>query len=114
MDIVVTWPQDRHFAEYMRAIERARVLNQWVNFRVAKKPKKLNKGDRCYQVYDGKVRGWMTVWGVEERGENEVLDPHTEKYWRPGIYVMRVPNWHSLEDQPEMRGFQGFRYWRGT
>lgn len=107
-DLVITWPKKRKLDSYEIELGHAAVAGQVINFRVPSTPKEVC--ERCYIVYDGKVRGWNLVLGYARRGDNEVLDPITGKYWPAGIYIIRKPEWNVMRAGPEMKGFQGFRY----
>lgn len=107
-DIVITWPKSRPLGQYLMALEEALQRAEVINFRVANKPRV--EPERCYVVYDGAIRGWNEVLGVEWHGEGQVRDPHQGSYWSAGWYIVRDPEWHPLRVELPYRGFQGYRY----
>lgn len=111
-DIVVTWPKSRGLGSYLSELARAQREGELAYFRVMARPH-VDEGDRCFHVHDGKVHGWLRVLGVREMGADAPVDTVTDQRFRPGIYIERDPHWRPLAFPIEMRGFQGFRYWRG-
>jgi hypothetical protein len=101
MDVIVTIPK-RRLAEVAAEEEQVKkwlaegengVVYWWA---LARPPRKLEDGDRCYFVWDGAIRAWHEVLYVEEDYDGRaklILDPVI----------------HSIEPVP-MKGFRGFRY----
>lgn len=107
-DLLITWPKKRSLESYLTELEKAATKGQLINFRVPTLPKV--ECERCYIVYDGKVRGWTRMVDERYRGVEEVIDPVLGGFWPAGNYIVRTPQWHPLENGPEMKGFQGYRY----
>lgn len=122
-DVVVTWPKTRPLESYLMELGRAVKRGLQINYRVARPPRWEDahedhgwigwdygvKHPRCFMVYNGFVRGWCRIDGVCWRMEGRVLDPATGSFMRAGWYIVRDPEWHSIEPIP-MRGFQGWRW----
>jgi hypothetical protein len=123
MNIVVTWPKDRALGSYLAELAKAERAGALAYYRIAVPPPhvrkgkrwtgpKVEEGDRCYRVHDGAVRGYLTIMGVREMGGN-VIDNVTGLPFKRGLYIECHPLWHPLKPTIEMRGFQGYRYWKG-
>lgn len=119
MDIVVTWPKNRPLDSYLDELHQASEHDLLINFRVPTRPS-VQEGEKCFHVYDGFIRGWTEIIGVEHR--DDVVLPTTQELMAAGFFVVRKPQWHALGcgvswctvDLRHMRGFQGFRYMRGS
>ena len=110
-DIVVTWPKSRTLDSYLEELERAVDLGLEINFRVSSFPKQ--KVDRCFVVHDGAVRGWNRILRLEWIADKKVSRVRNDSwagFWPAGYYIVRDPEWHSIEPVP-MKGFQGWRYY---
>lgn len=105
-DIVVTWPKGRTLESYVTELKKAERAGLVINYRVANLPRELPS--RCYMVHDGFVRGYTTVIEMGER--DDVRDPLSREFMRPGLYIVRRPRWFPLAEDIPMRGFQGWRY----
>jgi hypothetical protein len=103
---VMTVPKTVSWEAYKRELKAVESGDAVLNYR-ARVPKHMRVGDRCYVVHDGRVRGWMTVTGVERRTKAWTCTT-TKKRWPPGQYIQRSGPFHEV-DGPEMRGFQGVR-----
>lgn len=108
-DLVITWPKTRALDSYLKELEKANERGEVINFKIPTIPKDTTC-ERCYIVYDGRIRGYNEIISVEEQENYAVKDPLTGKYWSAGIYIVRNPLWHPLKAGPEMKGFQGYRY----
>lgn len=95
--------------DYLIALGDAERNGQVINYRVARQPKKVQKGDLCYIVYNDTLIGYNVIVDVVEKKEDEVLDPRTGDYWPAGWYIVRDPAWHPAAPKP-MKSFRGFRY----
>ncbi|UVX33258.1 MAG: protein of unknown function (DUF1489) [Bacteriophage sp.] len=104
--IVVTLPSSEQWEDYQKEMDAVKDYSQVMNFKVPFFPKGINKGDKCYIVHDGKVKGWMEVVGMEEK---EFTCSTTGRKWM-GKFIMRSGPFHPLEREIPMKGFQGFRY----
>lgn len=117
-DIVVTWPKTKPLEVYLGTLRRAAREGLVINYRVRHLPMwddAINdhgvtgwaygaEHPRCYQVHDGKVRGWTEVVYTCERAAGEVDG------WPAGLYIVRNPEWHPVEPTP-MAGFRGWRWY---
>jgi hypothetical protein len=108
MDIVLTWPKKVPYAEYVRELDRAAREDKSILFKVPTLPIKARIGDRCYMVYDGRLRGWSVILYFDDEAQPDGVRPGDT--WEKGKYIVRSPVWHELQDLPLVRGFQGFRY----
>jgi hypothetical protein len=76
--------------------------------RLAKRPARLNPGDRCFYTERGFIRGFATVTSIEY-ALYKTCDT-TCKDYEPGWYVtMDATTWNWVAPIP-YPGFQGFRY----
>lgn len=105
---VVTLPQTVPWEEYEEELRNAEEENLNLNFRVPHFPKKLKRGDRCYIVWKGKVRGWMYIVKTVEY-ENYWICHSTGRMWPKGKYIVRSGKFYEVENGAYMRGFQGIR-----
>lgn len=104
--IIITLPLTEQWSDYGKEIDKVKNYSQVMNFKVPFFPKGVNKGDKCYVVHDGIVRGWMEIVGMEEK---EFTCTTTNKKWI-GKFIMRSGPFHYLDKIIKMKGFQGFRY----
>jgi hypothetical protein len=106
---VITLPMHVDWNEYMRdEVEPAQCdPGLMLNFRVSNPPRAMATGDRCYIVWRGRVRGWMTIAGVKHWPEGFHCLA-TREEWAPGKYIQRGGIFHAVSG-PSMRGFQGVR-----
>lgn len=114
-DLILTWPKATKLSVYLETLKQAHARMDVINFRVGSPPLiEDNECERVYMVHDGKIRGWSAFLGVEFRKFGEVKQARGDGYWPEGWYIVRSALWHPLENEVEMRGFQGFRYMRGN
>lgn len=106
MDWVVTIPQKVEWEVYRQEIAAVADFQAEMMYRVPFKPKAL-PGDRCYVVWRGKVRGWMSVVNVLSKPDGFKCST-TGMGWPPGHYICRSGPFHEV-DGPAMKGFQGIR-----
>lgn len=106
-DWVVTLPATVLWAKYERELQVVADFSSVLNFRVPFKPS-AKKGDRCYVLYLGQVRGWMEIVGVEYRTHGFTCTT-TGEFWKPGNYIQRSGPWHAVACGITARGFQGIR-----
>lgn len=66
------------------------------------------KGDRCYVVHKGQVRGWLEITGTVHWRHGFKCST-TGAFWKPGNYIQRSGPWHPISDGRKIRGFQGIR-----
>lgn len=115
-DLLITWPKTRPLESYLEELDRARRLGHAINFRVSKLPAKesyldwIGRPHRCYVVYNGWVRGYNNIIGLDHLGDNVVFDPISGEPYPEGNYIIRDPLWHPVEKKKKY-GFQGWRYY---
>jgi hypothetical protein len=108
-DIVVTTPK----SEMKNAQEEAKIGKEkggnWYFRRFAKRPKRLQEGNRVFYVEDGYIRGFGIVKIISEDDQGFRCDA-TDREWPPGWYVhMETKTWKWIRPVP-MEGFRGFQY----
>ena len=111
MDWVVTLPKKVEWSAYTKELQAVADDSRVMNFRVPHIPREMQNGDRCFVVWRGKVRGWMSVVGTRISGEPWTCTS-TGTQWPAGKYIMRSGKFHEV-DGPDMRGFQGIRKYAG-
>jgi hypothetical protein len=111
MNWVVTLPQKIEWQDYEKELAVVANGSQQMNFRVANIPRNMQDGDKCFVVWRGKVRGWMSIVGTRVSAKPWVCTSTGAK-WPPGKYIMRSGKFHAV-DGPDMRGFQGIRKYDG-
>lgn len=111
MDIIITCPDTQ--GEGIEAL-----CNFYTNesgllyFRVSGLPKNCSEGDKCYICSNGKIIGYhlITSMGHVSQEETSTL---SHGNWSEGNYIIRnASTWNELEDKIDMKGFQGFRYFK--
>ena len=107
MNWILTIPKTTSWQDYLREIETVRDGSSVMNYGVRHFPKDMRPGDRCYLVWNGRVRGWMKIVNLH-RADNFWQCSTTGIQWPPGNYIQRSGPFHPM-DGPEMRGFQGVR-----
>ncbi len=110
LDWVVTLPQHIEWADYERELAAVRDGTRALNYRLARAPRELRAGDRCFLVWRGRVRGWMEVIGEVTHAQGFVCGS-TGQRWAPGTYLQRSGEFHPVAG-PALRGFQGIRRFR--
>lgn len=109
MDIAITWPKSRPLESYLAELKKAADAGLVINFKVPTWPKRVKEGERCYIVYDGLVRGYNNILGIDSK--DDVIDPITGQRMAPGIYVVREPTFHDTgSPHAPMDSFRGYRY----
>lgn len=103
-DIIITIPKKIKWIDYEKELEKVIDKSQVINFKVNFFPK-TNVGNKCYLVYDGFIRGWMEIVGLENK---KFKCTTTGKVWE-GKFIERSGPFHEIEPIP-MKGFRGFRY----
>lgn len=106
--ICITIPKSIRWDDYLKEIEKVADGSQLMNFKVPTFPKEVGKGDRCYIVHDGRIKGWMTIFNVIERDGFKCTT--TGRDWDRGIYIQRTGKFHPLNPEVPMKGFMGYRY----
>jgi hypothetical protein len=115
MDIIVTIPKRRKdevavsLKEYEETAKDFR-CEHFFRLPHGRKPRDAHRGDRCWIVIDGYVRGCHEIDRFQELTAEEAGKLIG---WSavPGLYVVRkASTWKKLKKPIPMRGFQGFRY----
>jgi len=106
-DWVVTIPKVYKWKDYQKELDAVRDGKSVINYKVRAFPQDMKIGDRCFIVYDGKVRGWMRIVGMK-KFDREWFCQTTGHAWPAGKYIQRSGRFFKV-DGPEMRGFRGVR-----
>lgn len=104
--IIVTLPAKEQWEEYENELSKVKDYKNVLNFKVHNFPKGIKKGDKCYIVHNGLIKGWMEIVGFSEK---EFNCSTTNKKWK-GKFIERSGPFHYLTEKIPMKGFQGFRY----
>jgi len=105
MDLVVTLPQKIEWADYQVELDAVADWKGVLRYRVARLPPVVPY-DRCFIVWRGAVRGWMSMLTAKWCAGFQCSI--TDKWWPAGNYIMRTGPFHQIEPIP-MRGFPGWR-----
>jgi hypothetical protein len=113
-DLIATWPKTRSLQSYLDELQKASANGLLINYRVAKLPRMgfldwMGRPHRCYMIYNGVVRGYNEIIGLDAYDEGEVLDPITGDFWPAGNYIVRNPEWHPVAPIAK-KSFVGWRY----
>jgi len=111
MDWVITIPKTTNWDDYTKELKTVENGNHVMNYKVSFFPKSMKVGDRCFVVWNGKVRGWMNIVGLVEYNDNWRCST-TGTVWSRGKYIRRSGKFHEV-DGPEMIGFRGIRKYFG-
>ena len=65
--LIVTLPSTTDWGDYEKELRKAANYKYVLNFKVHNFPKGIHKGDRCYVVHNGFVKGWMEIVGFSEQ-----------------------------------------------
>jgi hypothetical protein len=106
-DWVITVPKTISWDTWLSELSHARNVGEFMNYRLPRRIRAV-KGDRCFVVYDGAIRGWMPVKGVVHMPDGFMCST-TGRVWPEGCYLVRWPSFHHVKDCPPMKGFQGIR-----
>jgi len=106
MDWVVTIPKTTKWSEYLRELDAVKDGSLMMNYKTRYFPKDMTPGDRCFIVWNGRVRGWMSIVNLAELKEWKCQTTGTT--WLAGKYIQRSGPFHCV-DGPEMKGFRGIR-----
>lgn len=109
MDIIVTIPKSQHKNVATEDAWIDKMLEKGVEtfsyWKVHRRPKDLNVGDRVYFIVDGEIICWHEFVDTVDDFTCEV----TGQYW-PGLNL-KLTNPAVYLDRPvAMKGFQGIRY----
>lgn len=108
MHYIVTVPKTIKWVDWLAELEDANARNLLVNYRI---PHRVDPvlGSRCYIVWNGRIRGWLSIVGCKKR--EAFVCESTGRQWPEGWYLIRVPPFYPWAG-PRMRGFQGIRLYR--
>ena len=106
-DWIVTVPKTVRWEDYRLEMAAVDDRSQVMNYRLARPPRGVAEGDRCFVVWDGRVRGWMEVVGGHS-ADQDWRCTTTGTVWPAGTYLQRSGPFHEV-DGPEMVGFRGIR-----
>lgn len=104
--IIVTLPSGEEWGTYENELKKVKNYKNVLNFKVHNFPKGIGKGDKCYIVHRGFIKGWMEIVGFSEK---EFCCSTTGKKWK-GKFIERSGPFHYINEKIPMKGFQGFRY----
>lgn len=104
--IIITLPSNEKWDEYENELEKVKNYSNVMNFKVHNFPKGITKGDKCYIVHKGFIKGWMEIVGFSEK---RFTCNTTNKEWF-GKFIERSGPFHYMTEKIPMKGFQGFRY----
>lgn len=71
-DIIISLPKDRKWSEYINYFIKLKANSQTLDVVVGSVPKTAS-GNKCYIVYDGFLRGYMTINRLTESEESEII-----------------------------------------
>lgn len=106
-DWLITVPKTIVWSDYKKELDAVADGSQVMNYRVRYIPKDMVVGDRCFIVYDGRVRGWMEIVGLQT-ADKAWQCTTTGDFWPAGKYIQRSGPFNEV-DGPEMLGFRGVR-----
>ena len=104
--LIITLPSTINWEDYEKELRKTTNYKQSLNFKVHNFPKGIHKGDKCYVVHKGFIRGWMEIVGFKEES---FICTTTKKKWN-GKFIQRSGPFHYIQEKLPYRGFQGFRY----
>ena len=107
MDWIITIPKVVPWEVYQEELEAVDDETHVMNYKVNYFPKEMEIGDRCYILWNGKVRGWMEIVGKVYKSESWICET-TGAEWPAGKYIQRSGVFHAV-DGPYMKGFRGIR-----
>ena len=110
-DWIITVPKTTEWNDYQKEIDLVEDFSHIMNYRVPHFPKDMKVGDRCFVLWNGKVRGWMEICDLQETGSWECAS--TGKQWPAGKYIVRSGPFYIV-DGPDMSGFRGIRKFNGV
>lgn len=110
MNWVLTIPKTEDWNVYEKEMELTKDYGHTMAYRLPYKSK-AEVGDRCYVVYDGRVRGWMEIVGKMST-QTGFRCTTTKRDWPPGHYILRSGPFHRIRKKIEMKGFQGLRRYK--
>jgi len=107
MDWLITIPKTVSWDDYKRELAAVADGSMVMNYKTRYFPKEMTKGDRCFVLWNGKVRGWMKIVDLRE-SDTEWTCQTTGARWPAGKYIQRSGPFHEVIGE-EMTGFRGIR-----
>lgn len=107
MDWMITIPKKIKWSDYEKELEVVKDRSQVMLFKVPPHFKSAQLGERCYVVYDGKIKGWMHIEGLVHI-LNDWTCSTTGKVWSKGRYLQRSGPFYPIQEI-DQKGFQGIR-----
>lgn len=104
---VITLPKTISWQDYEKELEYVKSGHNVMNFRVPNIPKNLAKGDKCYLVWNGQIRGYMYIVGTI-KSDGFKCDT-TGVIWPKGNYIQRSGNFYYINNGEKMQGFRGIK-----
>lgn len=104
-DIIITIPKKIKWSDYKKELKAVEDYSHVMNFKVRHFPK-TKKGNKCYIVHNGKLKGWMYITGLSEKSFTCTT---TGEKWE-GKFIERSGPFHVI-DEISMKGFRGFKYY---
>lgn len=104
--IIITLPSTINWNDYQEELKKVENYKHVLNFKVSHFPKGINKGDKCYIVYQGIIKGWMEIVGFTEK---QFTCNTTKKKW-DSKFIERSGPFHYIDEEIPYGNFQGFRY----
>ncbi len=74
-------------------------------WKVSRKPKNLEIGDKCFFVWGDAIRAYHEVLGFSENMVCQVTG-----IYHPGVCIVLDPAIHNIDHPIPMKGFRGYRY----
>lgn len=107
-DVIITLPKNINWEDYEKELEAVKDGAEVMNFKVNALPKTA-KGNKCYLVHRGVVKGWMEIVGM---GYKDFICSTNGIHWK-GNFIERSGPFNYIDPIP-MQGFQGFRYYEAN
>jgi predicted RNA-binding protein with PUA-like domain len=108
---LITIPKTIKWEDYEQEIAAVADGDLVMNYKTRYFPKDMEVGDRCYLLWNGRVRGWMKIVGMEEFSQPWQCQTSGQT-WAAGKYIQRSGVFHKI-DGPKMQGFRGVRRYNG-
>lgn len=104
--LIITLPSSVKWSDYEKELHSVENYKNVLNYKVHNFPSGVHKGNKCYIVHNGFIKGWMEIVGFEEK---EFVCSTTKQKWK-GKFIERSGPFHYLNEKIPYKGFQGFRY----
>jgi len=112
-DWLITIPQQITWEAYQRELDVVKKEHcvTFLNYKVPFIPREFRRGDRCFVVWRGQVRGWMICWDSFKADKPWACET-SGTWWGAGSYIQRYGEFYALKDGEAIKGFQGIRRYR--